>query len=133
MNNENDIFETTRKLFAEIQKSEDAEAEEYWNALSKDEQMKAFYAVVKRIVKGELKDKGSYRYILYDVFGFGMESYLMGMNCGFMDLHNSISDYDLSAPVVENPIKDSIVSRSWKCPIGKEGCTSNCGNYGCGN
>jgi hypothetical protein len=133
MNNENDVFEDVRKVFAEIKKSEDAEAEEYWNSLSKDDQMKAFYAVVKRIVKGELKDKGSYRYILYDVFGFGMESYLMGMNCGFMDLHNSISDYDLSAPVVENPIKDSIVARSWKCPIGKEDCTSNCGNYGCEN
>lgn len=22
---------------------------------------------------------------------------------------------------------------NWKCPIGSEGCTKNCGNYGCGN
>lgn len=22
---------------------------------------------------------------------------------------------------------------AWKCPIAKEGCEANCGNYGCGN
>ena len=24
-------------------------------------------------------------------------------------------------------------SQEFKCPIGTEGCTENCGNYGCGN
>ena len=67
-------------------------ADEWWESLSQEEQMKAFYSVVKRIVQGELEDKGSYRYVLYDVFGFGPESYGMGMNCGYMALHNAIFD-----------------------------------------
>ena len=74
----------------EIEKCIDFNMDEWWNSLSKDDQMKAFYSVVKRIVDGELKHKGSYRYILYQVFGFDAEAYGLGMLCGFMDLHNSI-------------------------------------------
>ena len=69
------------------------DADEWWDSLSQEEQMKAFYSVVKRICKGELDDKGSYRYVLYDVFGFGPESYGMGMNCGYMELHNCLDVY----------------------------------------
>jgi len=64
----------------------------YWKNLSYDDQLKAFYSVVKRIHKGELEDRGSYRWILYDVFGFGPDSYVIGMDCGFLELHNSIYD-----------------------------------------
>ena len=74
----------------EIEKQIDLDMDEWWNAMSKEDQMKAFYSVVKRLVDGELVQKGSYRYILYEVFGFGPESYMLGMNCGFMNLHNSI-------------------------------------------
>jgi len=73
-----------------IEKQIDTDMDEWWNGLSKDGQMKAFYSVVKRLVDGELTQKGSYRYVLYDVFGFGMESYMLGMMCGYMSLHNSI-------------------------------------------
>jgi hypothetical protein len=109
-----------RALFKEVATSQDSEAEAFWDSLSVDDQMKAFHAVVKRIVKGELQDKGSYRYVLYDVFGFDVDAYLMGMNCGYMDLHNSIAH-------------DSVADQKWKCPIGKEDCTTNCEDYGCGN
>ena len=74
----------------EIEKQIDLDMDEWWNAMSKEDQMKAFYSVVKRLVDGELVQKGSYRYVLYEVFGFGLESYMLGMNCGFMALHNSI-------------------------------------------
>jgi hypothetical protein len=62
----------------------------WWNALSKTEREDAFYAVCKRLQQGELKERGSYRYILYDIFGFGPDMYLAGMDCGFMALHNAI-------------------------------------------
>lgn len=62
----------------------------WWNSLSNDEREHAFYAVVKRLHKGELIDKGSYRYILYDIFGFDQSMYMRGMDCGYMDLHNAI-------------------------------------------
>jgi hypothetical protein len=31
-----------------------------------------------------------YRYVLYNVFGFDAGMYALGMDCGYMALHNSI-------------------------------------------
>jgi hypothetical protein len=81
-----DISESYERAMKEIEKEQEA----YWNSLSKEDQLKAFCAVVRRIVQGELRDKGSYRWVLYDIFGFGPESYTQGMDCGFMALHNAI-------------------------------------------
>jgi hypothetical protein len=66
------------------------EQEAYWNSLSKEDQLKAFCAVVRRIHKGDIEDKGSYRYVLYQVFDFGPESYGQAQMAGYLDLHNSI-------------------------------------------
>jgi len=66
------------------------ECEDYWASLSEEEKLKVFYSVISRVVQGELKNKGSYRHVLYEVFGFGPEAYVIGMECGFLDLHNSI-------------------------------------------
>lgn len=79
-----------QKIFDEIEKEYDDEANSFWDGLSQDDKQRAFYSVVKRLVKGELRDRGTYRYILYYVFGFDSDSYFMGMNCGYMELHNSI-------------------------------------------
>lgn len=76
--------------FQELIRQEDIEMDQWWDKLSQEDQMRAFYSVVKRLVKGDITDRGSYRYVLYDVFGFGAESYMLGMNCGYMTLHNSI-------------------------------------------
>ena len=70
----------------------DEEYDKYWNSLSKEDQLKAFYSVCKRIHKGDVIDRGSYRWVLYDVFEFGPESYVIGMDCGYMSLHNYIYD-----------------------------------------
>ena len=75
----------------------EAENDSWWNGLTEKEREDAFYAVCKRIHKAEIKDQGSYRYALYDVFGFNEGMYIRGMNCGFMDLHNSIIDEDQKA------------------------------------
>lgn len=82
-----EILEEARLVFGK-------EAEEYWNSLNYYQQLKVFYSVVKRIYEGEAKDKGSYRYILYDKFGFGPEAYAIGMDAGFMYLHNAYVDID---------------------------------------
>ena len=73
------------------------ECDDYWKNLSYDDQLKAFYSVVKRIHKGEIEDGGSYRWVLYDVFGFGPDSYGIGIECGYMVLHNSIIPKDEQA------------------------------------
>lgn len=64
----------------------------WWDGLSEQEREDAFYSVCKRIHQAELKDKGTYRYALYDVFGFDGGMYMRGMDCGFMALHNAIGD-----------------------------------------
>lgn len=46
----------------------------------------------KRIHKGDIVDNGSYRYVLYDTFGFDHGMYVDGMNCGYMAIHNAIFD-----------------------------------------
>lgn len=76
MNNEREAYE--------------AENDAWWSRLSIKEREDAFYAVVKRIYQGELVDKGSYRYILYNIFGFDASMYIEGMECGFLALHNAI-------------------------------------------
>ena len=85
-----EILSELSEIQEDIEKQTEADMDEWWNGLSKDDQMKAFYSVVKRLVDGELTQKGSYRYVLYEVFGFGSESYMLGMMCGYMALHNSI-------------------------------------------
>jgi len=67
----------------------------WWDSLTQKEREDAFYAVVKRIYKAELEDKGSYRYALYDVFGFDGSMYVRGMDCGYMAIHNAIFEDEI--------------------------------------
>jgi len=81
-----------QELQKEVEAANKADAEAFWDNLSYEDKLWAFYSVVSRIYQGEIKDKGSYRYVLYDVFGFGPEAYGLGMDCGYMYLHNAIYD-----------------------------------------
>jgi hypothetical protein len=96
MENDNitDDFEAFRRVWKEAMDSIENEQESFWNSLSKDDQLKAFCAVVRRIHKGELEKQGSYRYILYDVFGFDADSYAQAQCAGYIDLHNAIYTRD---------------------------------------
>lgn len=85
-------YQSLGRLQEEAKVSFEQQAEDAWNSLDYDWQLRVFYAVVKRIYEGEIKEKGTYRYILYDKFGFGPEAYIKGMDCGFMYLHNAIYD-----------------------------------------
>ena len=87
-----EAYQELARVQLEYRDKLDKEAEELWNSLSYDCQLRAFYAVVKRIYEGEIKEKGTYRHILYDKFNFGPEAYAIGMECGFMYLHNAIFD-----------------------------------------
>jgi hypothetical protein len=73
-------------------KQYEADNDVWWDSLTETEREDAFYAVVKRIHKAELQDKGSYRHALYSVFGFDPGMYMRGMDCGYMALHNAIFD-----------------------------------------
>ena len=76
----------------QIQKEYESKTDAWWNSLTQQEREDAFYSVVKRIHKAEIQDEGTYRYALYDVFGFDGGMYMQGMDCGYMQLHNTIGD-----------------------------------------
>jgi len=87
-----ELSDITQK-FEKMQQEYEAQNDDWWeNHLTEKEREDAFYAVVKRIHKAELQDKGTYRWALYEVFGFGPGMYKAGMDCGFMALHNAIGD-----------------------------------------
>lgn len=81
-----EMLEDVEEAKASYEKS----CDNFWNGLTYEEQLKVFYAVVKRIHKAEIVDQGTYRYALYDVFEFDPAAYSVGMDCGYMDLHNRI-------------------------------------------
>lgn len=78
--------------FNEAMKEIEADEESYWNSLSKEDQLKCFCAVIRRIYKGELEDRGSYRYVLYNTFGFGPEAYVSAQVAGYLTIHNILVD-----------------------------------------
>lgn len=86
-----DTLDNLREYWREATEKYDNEANAFWDSLTTEQQMMAFYVVTKRISDHELNDPhASYRYILYEVFGFPPESYAIGMSSGFLELHNSI-------------------------------------------
>jgi hypothetical protein len=85
-----DKLHETSELLQDVFDDMEKEQEEYWNSLTKEQQLLAFCAVCRRILKGDIVDKGTYRYVLYDVFGFGPEAYLSAQLAGYMAIHNSI-------------------------------------------
>jgi hypothetical protein len=92
--------ENVRKLLDELaelgqemqaaKKEYEVENDAWWNGLTEKERQDAFYAVCKRIYQGDIVDRGTYRYVLYDVFGFDAGMYGAGMDCGYMTIHNSL-------------------------------------------
>lgn len=66
--------------------------ETWWKGLTEQEREDAFYAVCKRIHEADIRSNGSYRFALYNVFGFDPGMYGRGMDCGYMAIHNAIAD-----------------------------------------
>lgn len=80
-----------RQSFQERTKKIAQEDYEWWNALPYEERLKAFRSVCRRIQQGDVVERGSYRHVLYEVFGFDADAYVDGMDCGYMDIHNLIA------------------------------------------
>lgn len=100
------------KQFNDVMDEIEKNSEEYWNSLSKEYQLAAFCAVSRRIYQAEIVDQGTYRYALYDVFGFGPEAYAPAQLAGYLTIHNSIMgpDHDerlLKAFCVKYGIEDA--------------------------
>jgi hypothetical protein len=87
---ESPMWQELSQMQMEAQKEYEQKVEDFWESLDYEEKLKAFYYVCKGIYRGDVVDRGTYRYVLYDVFGFGPDAYALGMDCGYMYLHNSI-------------------------------------------
>ena len=85
----NEISESAREFYKYVQAVEQ-EQEAYWNSLTEDQRLMAFCSVVRRIYKGEVEARGTYRYVLYDVFDFGPQSYMLAQLAGYLTIHNLI-------------------------------------------
>lgn len=92
---QNNLLDTLSSLSSIINEALDSLKEEqeiFWNSLSEEDKLKVFCAVVRRIHKGEILEKKSYRGVLYDVFGFGPESYIQAQEAGYLEIHNRMYD-----------------------------------------
>jgi hypothetical protein len=86
------------------------ESNSFWDGLSYDDKLKAFFAVCERIHQGDIKDRGSYRHVLYQVFGFAPDAYSLGMECGYLDIHNCIyTEEDRKMEDERNRIANSVM------------------------
>lgn len=95
MTDKNKFLDTMTEIGQEMEKAREEyenENEAWWNGLSEQEREDAFYAVCKRIWQADGMDNGTYRYALYNVFGFDPGMYGRGMDSGYMAIHNAIFD-----------------------------------------
>lgn len=91
-------LDTLREIQQAARDEYEAKNDAWWNGLTEEEREDAFYAVIKRMHKAEVQDRGTYRWALYDVFGFDPGMYGRGMDCGYMDMHNMLFDaFELEA------------------------------------
>ena len=75
-----------REAWQASEMKEQAQDQAWWDSLNGEERARALRQVAKLMHKAELKDRGSYRYAMYDVFGI---DYCDGM-AHYMELHNVI-------------------------------------------
>jgi hypothetical protein len=82
--------------FRQAMDAHEQDSERVWEALSPEDRLHCFCAVSRRIHRGELVEQGTYRHVLYDVFGFGPNSYAVAQMAGYLAIHNSIfaNDHD---------------------------------------
>jgi hypothetical protein len=82
-----------REAWTAEEARQEAEDEAWWDSLTMEGRAQAFRQVCKLIYRADIKDKGSYRYGVYDIFNV---DYVDGMK-HYMAIHNAISKA-LSSP-----------------------------------
>lgn len=97
-----DDLEEIGNMFRDTMDKIKEDSESYWNSLSHDEQLKVFCAVSRRIFDGEIKQRGSYRYVLYNIFKFEPEAYVQAQDAGYLAIHNAIYDGERVNTLIKN-------------------------------
>lgn len=97
-----DDLEEIGNMFRDTMDKIKEDSESFWNSLSHDEQLKVFCAVSRRIFDGEIKQRGSYRYVLYNIFKFEPEAYVQAQDAGYLSIHNAIYDGERVNTLIKN-------------------------------
>lgn len=86
-----------KPIWEQRKDKDEVDANAFWDNLSYEDKCKAFYAVSTKMYQGEMLDGGTYRHVLYGIFGFGPEMYEKGMNAGYFSLHNAMWNDDVNS------------------------------------
>lgn len=113
-------FEELQHAFHAYREQAVKEDAEWWDGLSYEDKLKAFRCVCSRIYEGDVKKRGSYRYVLYDTFGFGLDAYGDGMDCGYMTIHNLIWKGVEAENAQREPLLDDEMDSDSKSPLPQE-------------
>ena len=81
-----------RMAFEDYEQQLVTDMDKLWESLTDEQKLLMFCKVVKLIHKGDVVEGGSYRYVLYQVCGFGMEAYMPAQLAGYLDIHNLIHE-----------------------------------------
>lgn len=87
---DHDSLEELSVLFKEVDEENQKREDEVWESLDYETQLDVFCAIMRKLKQGEIDESRSYRGILYDVFGFDLDSYTRAQFAGFLDIHNAI-------------------------------------------
>jgi len=83
-------FEELGKAYREAMEEFRKEAEKFWSSLSYEEKLYAV-AHVSRVLCEHAREGGTYRYLIYERFGFDFDSYAVLQWSGLLEIHNLIS------------------------------------------
>jgi hypothetical protein len=89
-----DEYKEFLKIQEEALEQYKQKAKEYFQSLEMNNQLLLFFHITNTIYANYFQDNSSYRGLLYDKFGFGPESYSIGMDSGMFAVHNAISTPD---------------------------------------
>jgi hypothetical protein len=107
-----EVMESLQELsavFNAAMKEIEVKQEAYWDSLTKEQQLMAFCAVVRRIHRGEIVEDRSFRGMMYDVFGFGLESYGQAQDAGYLDIHNlEYETIEQCISVIQNAVEQNV-------------------------
>lgn len=99
-------WQAASEAFNQAMEEYQKEADDLWLSLPYDDRLKLFCAVSKLIHKGEIKDRRSYRGILYDTFGFDADAYAAAQCAGYLAIHNAIYDGESIGEIVKDFVEN---------------------------
>jgi len=85
-----DEIEKFRKAYRSAMEDYWQEAQKFWESLDPEKRLLALIYVSK-ILYDHAREGGTYRYLIYERFGFGFEAYAPLQHFGLLDVHNLIS------------------------------------------